>query len=48
MRESLLDMLWNTLEDTHQAIVLGTNLTNSTALVNYDFPGIKLEIDEEE
>jgi len=24
----------------HQAIVLGTNLTNSTALVNHDFSGI--------
>jgi hypothetical protein len=48
-RESSLDTLWNTLEDTiHQSIVLGTNLTNSTALVNYDFLGIKLEINEEE
>jgi hypothetical protein len=49
-RESTLDTLWNTLEDTRTITkqeFLGTNLTNSTALVNYDFLGIKIEIAEE-
>jgi hypothetical protein len=44
MRESTLDTLWNTLEDTETITkqeFLGTNLTNSTALVNCDFLGIK-------
>jgi hypothetical protein len=50
MRESTLDTLWNTLEDTGTITkqeFLGTNLTNSTALVNCDFPSIKIEIAEE-
>jgi hypothetical protein len=45
-----LDTLWNTLEDTGTITkqdFLGTNLTNSIALVNCDFPGIKIEIAEE-
>jgi hypothetical protein len=49
-RESTLDTLWNTLEDTRTITkqeFLGTNLTNSIALVNYDFLGIKTEIAEE-
>jgi hypothetical protein len=44
MRESTLDTLWNTLEDTKTITkqeFLGTNLTNSTTLVNCDFSGIK-------
>jgi hypothetical protein len=32
----------------HQARVLWTSMTISTALVNCDFPGIKSEIDKEE
>jgi hypothetical protein len=50
MRESTLDMFCNTLEDTGivtKQEFLGTNLTNSIALVNCDFPGIKTETAEE-
>jgi hypothetical protein len=35
-------------QNRHQARVLWTNMTISTALVNYDFLGIKLEIVKEE
>jgi hypothetical protein len=48
--ESTLDMFCNTLEDTGivtKQEFLGTNLTNSIALVNCDFPGIKTETAEE-
>jgi hypothetical protein len=50
MRESTLDTLWNTLEDTGTITkqeFLGTNLTNSVALVNCDFLGIKTKTAEE-
>jgi hypothetical protein len=49
-RESTLDTLWNTLEDTGTITkqeFLGTNLTNSTTLVNCDFLEIKIETTEE-
>jgi hypothetical protein len=51
MTESPMNTLWSTLEDTGTVTkkrVLWTNMTISIALVNCDFPGIKLEIVKEE